>query len=140
MIQTESPYYQVAPRAPAPIALTGVHPMDPVFSHCTDPTSKRCAVSWAVRILNSANIFLYGAGLYSWFQEYSQQCVLDENCQDRVFEISSSRSIWIYNLITKASLEMISPQGGVAVLAKDNKVNYCNIVMAWMGNAGESGG
>lgn len=39
-------------------------------------------------------------------------------------------------MITKAAVEMISPLDGIAVIGKDNKVNYCDIVMAWLGNAG----
>jgi hypothetical protein len=139
MIQTESPYYQVAPMAPAPFPPSSVFPLDPVFDYC-DPSSKSCAMSWAVRVLNSENIFFYGAGLYSWFQEYSQDCVLTEDCQDRIFEISTSSAIWIYSLITKASVEMISPENGMAVLGKDNKISYCDIVMAWMGSAFGTGG
>ncbi|QBZ59995.1 hypothetical protein PoMZ_04964, partial [Pyricularia oryzae] len=50
--------------------------------------------------------------LYSWFQKYIQACVGTDNCQDRIFEIADSSSIWVFNLITKASLEMISPSGG----------------------------
>jgi hypothetical protein len=92
-----------------------------------------------VRILNSENIFVYGAGLYHpWIQEYKQHCVQTEDCQDRVMEIDTSSAVWIYNLITKAAVEMISPDNGVAVLGKDNKISYYGIVMAWMGSA--SGG
>lgn len=136
MIQTESPYFQATPRAPEPFSVQSGFPSDPEFGFCS-PGSKTCAFSWGVRILNSANIYVYGAGLYSWFQEYRQECVGSQNCQDRIFQITESSSVWIYSLITKASIEMISPDGGVAVLGKDNKINYCDIVMAWMGNAGQ---
>ncbi len=125
MIQTESPYYQVAPAAPAPFtsSLSSTFPSDPTFDYCS-PSSLTCAVAWGLRILNSESIFLYGAGLYSWFSEYSQNCVDTENCQDRITYIQDSDAIWIYNLSTKASVEMISPEGGVAVLGTDNKINY----------------
>jgi hypothetical protein len=120
MIQTESPYFQAVPPAPEPFAPSAVFPQDPSFDHC-DPGSPTCAFSWAVRIINSVYIYIYGAGLYSWFQKYTQACVATDNCQDRIFEISDSSSIWVYNLITKASVEMISPKGRVSVLGKDNK-------------------
>lgn len=74
----------------------------------------------AVRILNSADIYVYGAGLYSWFQKYTQACIGTGNCQDRIFEISDSSSIWVFNLVTKASLEMISPSGGLSVMGKES--------------------
>lgn len=136
MIQTESPYYQTSPPAPQPFlpSKAATFPSDPSFDYC-DAKSESCAFAWAVRILNSADMYIYGAGLYSWFQKYGQACVAAENCQDRIFEIESSSSIWIYSLITKASVEMISPRGGISVLGKDNKINFCSVVMAWMGSA-----
>lgn len=135
MIQTESPYYQLAPPAPEPFPISTFFPSDPKFGNCAGG-SQRCAFSWGVRVLNSVNIYFYGAGLYSWFNQYDQACVATEDCQDRVFDIQDSSSIWIYSLITKAVVEMISPARGTPVIGKDNKVNYCDIVMAWLGNAG----
>ncbi|KAM0279315.1 hypothetical protein ACHAQH_004662 [Verticillium albo-atrum] len=122
MIQTESPYFQDAPRAPAPFGNA------PAISKASDPTSdfckpgeRKCAVSLGVRLVNSEKIYIYGAGLYSWFDNYDQACVGTEDCQRRM-----------------ATIEMISPVGGVAVLGKDNKISYCDVVMAWLGSA--SGG
>lgn len=138
MIQTESPYYQSTPAAPEPFSSSSVFASDPAFDHCSG-SSAGCAFSWGVRVLSSSNIYIYGAGLYSWFQKYSQTCVASEDCQDRIFEIEASSYVWVFSLITKASVEMISPAGGVSVLGKDNKFSYCDIVMAWMGSAGSSG-
>lgn len=138
MIQTESPYYQIAPRAPEPFPVSKYFPSDPSFDSCP-PESQRCAFSWGVRVLNSVNIYVYGAGLYSWFNQYGQACVAAENCQDRIFYLEDSSSIWIYNLITKAAVEMLSPAKGTPVIGKENKVNYCHIIMAWLGNAGSGG-
>lgn len=137
MIQTESPYYQATPPAPAPFSISSVFPSDPIFDHCS-PGSASCAFSWGVRVLRSSNVYIYGAGLYSWFQQYGQACVASEDCQDRVFEIEASSRVWVFSLVTKASVEMISPAGGLSVLGKDNKFSYCSIVMAWMGSAGSN--
>ncbi|KAF6843019.1 LysM domain-containing protein [Colletotrichum musicola] len=139
IIQTESPYFQDTPRAPAPFgnAPALYKSSDPNFDIC-QPGERKCAVSWAIRLLNSHNIYIYGAGLYSWFDNYAQACVNTEDCQKRIMSIETSSDIWIYSLITKASIEMISPVGGVAVLGKDNNINYCDVVMAWLGSA--SGG
>ena len=138
MIQTESPYYQVAPPAPDPFPASSVFPSDPSWDYC-DASAINCAFSWGVRVLNSANIYIYGAGLYSWFNQYDQACVATENCQDRIFEIAGSSAVWVYSLITKASVEMISPAGGLSVMGKDNKINYCDIIMAWMGSVSGEG-
>lgn len=136
MIQTESPYFQAVPAAPAPFnTAPAMFRSDPKFDFCAAGDAK-CGVSWAVRLVNSQNIYIYGAGLYSWFSNYVQSCVDSEDCQRRIMSIETSSDIWIYNLITKASIEMISPVGGVAVIGTDNKINYCDIVMAWLGSAG----
>ena len=73
MIQTESPYYQPSPQPPAPFQdAIGAIAGDPEFQ-CS-PGEVCCDASWAVLIANSENIFIAGAGLYSWFQAYSQTC------------------------------------------------------------------
>lgn len=60
MIQTESPYFQDTPKAPAPFN-TGQFSNDPTFSNCTG-SSSTCAASWAVRIIDSEQIHILGAG------------------------------------------------------------------------------
>lgn len=73
MIQTESPYYQPTPQPPYPFkdnvgAISG----DPDFS--CKPGDAGCDESWSVIIRNSQDIFIAGAGLYSWFSTYTQTC------------------------------------------------------------------
>ncbi|EEY19831.1 glucan 1,3-beta-glucosidase [Verticillium alfalfae VaMs.102] len=130
------PTFKDTPRAPAPFGTAPAiyKASDPTFDFCK-PGERKCAVSWGVRIVNSEKIYIYGAGLYSWFDNYDQACVGTEDCQRRMVSIETSSDIWIYSLITKATIEMISPVGGVAVLGKDNKINYCDVVMAWLGSA-----
>jgi hypothetical protein len=130
MIQTESPYYQVTPKAPAPFR-TGLFASDPTFSDCTT-SSKTCAVSWAVRIIDSKTIYMLGAGMYSWFSDYSQKCLETENCQDRGLQIEESEDIWLFNLVTKAIVEMVSPTDLLPTYAKDNKNGYCSSILAWL--------
>jgi len=135
MIQTESPYYQVNPPSPGPFNKSiGVFSSDPTFADC-DPNNVTCAIAWAVRIVDSHNIYMYGAGLYSWFDEYNQTCLLSEHCQDKGTEVVGSSQIWIYNLVTKAIAEMISPYGTQGPLASDNQNGYCASLMAWLGGA-----
>ncbi|KAE8381463.1 pectin lyase fold/virulence factor [Aspergillus bertholletiae] len=139
MIQTESPYFQSHPGAPLPIA-TGEFPNDPNFSNCSPSTSAACAVSWAVRIVDSSSIYILGAGLYSWFSKYSQDCLATENCQDRAFEVEQSQDLWIYNLVTKAIVEMISPVNDKPTLAKDNKNGFMSSILAWLKGSDDTTG
>ena len=87
MIQTESPYFQPFPNALEPI-ITGLFPNDPTFADCVGkPSRSGCAYSWAVRVIDSSSIYRLGAGLYSWFNDYTQNCLTTENCQERGFEV-----------------------------------------------------
>jgi hypothetical protein len=138
MIQTESPYFQPVPNAPQPFT-TGLFSNDPDFSTC-QPTNTRCALSWAVRIVDSSTIYMPGAGLYSWFSGYSQVCVGNENCQHRGFEVEESSDIWIYNLCTKAIVEMISPVGGTPTYARNNMNGFLSSILAWLQGATGIGG
>lgn len=133
MIQTESPYYQPVPRAPLPFA-TGLFTEDPTFDDCPSD-STTCAVSWAVRIIDSKTVYLLGAGLYSWFSDYSQDCLSTEDCQQRGFHIEQSNDIWIYNLCTKAIAEMVTPVGELVTRAIDNRNGFLSSILAWVRNS-----
>ncbi|KAM0188779.1 hypothetical protein ACHAPI_010388 [Fusarium lateritium] len=130
MIQTESPYYQPVPHAPQPFK-TGLFPDDPTFKDCS-ANDFRCYSSWALRVVDSSAVYVLGAGLYSWFSDYSQECLKTNDCQRRGVEVQQSSDLWIYNLCTKAILEMVTPTGGVATLAKNNVNGFLSSVLAWL--------
>lgn len=66
-IQTETAYYQPNPDALTPfVAFSGLN--DPTF---TRSSSSNTAEGWGLRIVNGTNIYTYGAGLYSFFDNYS---------------------------------------------------------------------
>lgn len=74
MIQTESPYYQPTPNPPAPFeSAVGIFSGDPAYQncHCGSPGND---AAWALRIIESSEIYIAGAGLYSWFSTYTQEC------------------------------------------------------------------
>ncbi|KAB8225907.1 pectin lyase-like protein [Aspergillus novoparasiticus] len=131
MIQTESPYFQPVPQAPAPFT-PGLFPNDPRFEDCDEGS---CGFSWALRIVDSNSIYSLGAGLYSWFSDYNQDCLETENCQERSVQIEQSTDIWLYNLITKATVEMVSPTGETPTYAKDNVNGYISSILAWVREA-----
>ncbi|GME48353.1 hypothetical protein CDV56_101071 [Neofusicoccum parvum] len=133
MIQTESPYFQPTPNAPQPFR-TGLFPNDPTFADCTEDPAM-CAVSWAVRIIDSSTVYILGSGLYSWFSDYSQDCLKTEDCQARGFEIEESFDLWVYNLCTKAMVEMVSPLGAVPTYARDNVNGFLSSILAWLQGA-----
>eukprot|EP01117_Protostelium_nocturnum_P001900 TRINITY_DN1245_c0_g2_i2.p1 TRINITY_DN1245_c0_g2~~TRINITY_DN1245_c0_g2_i2.p1 ORF type:complete len:739 (-),score=196.15 TRINITY_DN1245_c0_g2_i2:213-2429(-) len=87
MIQTETPYYQPFPKAPAPYVENPKY-SDPSFSNCNSG-SNTCAMAWGLRIVNSTSVYLYGAGLYNFFSNYNQACLDSENCQENMVQVWS---------------------------------------------------
>jgi len=76
MLQTETPYYQPIPKPPAPFAKnTMVYETDPEYG-CSNPKDdfSGCDASWALMMYGCQNIHVVGAGLYSWFSAYGQEC------------------------------------------------------------------
>ncbi|KAK6343403.1 hypothetical protein TWF730_010992 [Orbilia blumenaviensis] len=138
-IQTETPYYQAVPGAPAPILAdpkrasgASFYQSDPTFADC-QPLSY-CAEAWALRILNSTDIFIYSAGLYSFFQNYKLDCNPFERCQQRLFQTSFSQGLWIYNIFTKGAVEIVSPLGGIPPLRSNDtsKNSYTTEISVWL--------
>ncbi|KAH8648707.1 pectate lyase superfamily protein-domain-containing protein [Xylariales sp. PMI_506] len=127
MIQTETPYYQPNPLPPAPYTnAVGVFAGDPDYN-CTSGKQEGCDASWAVRMVSSSNITVAGAGLYSWFQTYSQTCVDTQNCQISLVEmVDNSGNIHFWNLITIGALNMISSDAGDAH-TEISALNYTNV-------------
>lgn len=120
MIQTESPYYLPNPQAPAPFTdALGLFNGDPDFKDC--PTSDpHCAAAWGLMLVGATNVHIFGGGLYNWFQAYTQQCVDSQDCQKSVVRIKDSGNVWIYNLYTIGTVEMVSLQDSTTILSKDN--------------------
>ncbi|PVH96702.1 glycoside hydrolase family 55 protein [Periconia macrospinosa] len=117
-IQTETPYYQPNPDATVPFK-TNTKYFDPDMSTKSDKTA------WAVRIVDSESIWNYGAGTYSFFQNYAQECVPGQNCQEHINEIENSKNVNIFGLSSKASVNMITTGGKGLVKDVDNRSNFC---------------
>ncbi|QSS62360.1 glucan 1,3-beta-glucosidase precursor [Histoplasma capsulatum] len=94
-IQTETPYYQPVPIAPLPFSSAKEFPGDPSFEK-----------SWGLRIINSEGITLHSSGLYSFFQEYYQDCVPTHNCQERILEVKGSKDVALFNTFTVGIVEI----------------------------------
>ncbi|KAK6544365.1 hypothetical protein TWF694_001066 [Orbilia ellipsospora] len=145
MIQTESPYFQGAPiGAPAPFGPTEgdtkkrdlwkraneFQKGDPGFGTCgSDP---ECTVSWAIRIVRSQDISVYGAGLYSWFQNYDQTCLSVDHCQTYLGSVEDhSTRIAFYNLVGIGARIMMAIPAGIAAYAQDNQNGFASTVLGF---------
>lgn len=114
-IQSETPYFQAGQSTSLqPFPPQKHFPHDPSFSDCpaTAPGAvDTCKEAWALRIIKSSNVFLYGGGFYSFFQNYKDDCAKTHGCQDRLVDMDRSENVFLYNLWTVGAKEAISPQG-----------------------------
>ncbi|CAG2108408.1 unnamed protein product [Medioppia subpectinata] len=131
LIQTETPYYQANPPAPKPFT-TLAKWNDPDYSHCPQG-SVTCPMAWGLRIVNSESVFVYGAGLYNFFQNYGQGCIAQEHCQDNMVSVeNSTKNIYLFNINTKASDNMVSVDGQSRVRQADNRGDFCSTIAGFL--------
>lgn len=124
LIQSETPYYQSNPTALVPFTPDPSW-NDPDFSTCTTASCKK---AWGLRVVNSSEMYVYGAGLYSFFENYAQSCLKNEDCQENMVEVDCS-DVHLYGLSTKAAVNMVTSNTGKSmVLEMDNTSNYCSTI------------
>ncbi|KAK4189341.1 glucan 1,3-beta-glucosidase [Podospora australis] len=114
-IQTETPYFNPVPNALVPFPPVAAL-NDPDFrASCARGGEGNCAAAWGLRVINSKNVLVYGAGLYSFFDNYSTSCSTfsaGQTCQQRITSIEGvAENVNIYNLNTIGTREMINRDG-----------------------------
>jgi glucan 1,3-beta-glucosidase len=95
-IQTETAYYQPNPDANSPFIYNAAY---------NDPQFAAGQSGWGLRIVDSTDILIYSAGLYSFFDNNVVTCSNTGNpdkCQNSISEIIDS-DVSIYNLVTLGS-------------------------------------
>ncbi|KAI8201600.1 hypothetical protein COL154_003923 [Colletotrichum chrysophilum] len=136
MIQTETPYYQPNPVASIPFPrVKGYH--DPDFvADCKgkDTSEAPCEMAWGLRVIGSRNIAIFGAGLYSFFNNYSTACCqvgAGARCQQRIYDIRDSPNnctktehLETYNLNIVGTKAMVTRHGKDVALYKDNIAGF----------------
>lgn len=133
-IQTETPYWQPNPNATLPFPISSFLPSDPVFPTTdfvpADDKSLRIpnANAWGFRAVNSTDILIYGAGLYSFFNNYSTSCSNapgPEVCQSRIFGVEGKTGdVSLYDLHVVGTHEMITDLGKDVALYSDNYADF----------------
>ncbi|KAL8773344.1 MAG: hypothetical protein Q9209_001738 [Squamulea sp. 1 TL-2023] len=121
-IQSETAYYQPNPDASLPFAPVA-ELYDPQFSSSCNNGSGQCS-GWGLRILDSQDIGVYGAGLYSFFNNYNNSCSFPNqlDCQKGILSIEgdSTQNIGIYNLNTVGASSMVDIDGSSVANASEN--------------------
>jgi glucan 1,3-beta-glucosidase len=110
-----------------PNALAVFQPLDewhdPGFDKCFLPT---CAKTYGLVILDSTYIFTYGAGLYSFFNNYDGGCILTQNCQQFMVTVESSEAIYLFGLSTIAVSTLVEVDG-VSLVPESPNVNIAPV-------------
>ena len=123
--QSETPYMQSNPDALSGGFTPNAKYYDPDFSTCT---TSACKKAWGLRVLDSSDVLVYGAGFYSFFDNWSEDCLATESCQENMVSVECSSDIYLWGLSTKASTNMVTVDGQGAVPQKDNRDNFCSTI------------
>ncbi|KAL7934996.1 glycoside hydrolase family 55 protein [Trichoderma chlorosporum] len=127
ILQTETAYMQGNPDARTPFTTQSKYG-DPDWSSCTTST---CARTYGIRIENSTNTLIYGAGMYSFFNNYDgTTCVNANNCQDNMIDVRNSQ-VKLFGISTKASISMVTLNGQQAALDSDNRNTFCGTIASF---------
>lgn len=122
-IQTETPYGQPVPPVPRPFTI------DPAYHDPLYPAN--LTSSWAVSVQNSSNITIFGAGLYSFFQNFSSVCSHSISCQSQILDVDSHSSVAIYSLSTVGATFQVSLDGHGVVNQSLNANGFAQTVTFW---------
>ncbi|KAJ4488491.1 exo-beta-1,3-glucanase [Lentinula aciculospora] len=122
LFQTEIPYYQPSPESPSPFTSSTTY---------NDPTTFDSGFAWAVNVISSTDIIFFGAGLYSFYTDYTQDCLDTMSCQPQLVNIDSSSSVTIYSLSTIGATNQLSVENIGIINQSDNVDGYQSTVTVW---------
>ncbi|THX21005.1 glycoside hydrolase family 55 protein, partial [Aureobasidium pullulans] len=123
-IQSETAYMQDNPNAISPYPpLSNWN--DPTFSDCF---TVNCPKTWGLRIFNSTYIFAYGAGMYSFFNNYDSGCLATTNCQQKMVSVEQSQGIYLYAVNTVGSSNLVTVDQVDLVPAISNANGFADTV------------
>ncbi|KAK6354721.1 hypothetical protein TWF696_003860 [Orbilia brochopaga] len=127
-IQTESPYFQANPDATRPFDVNPAFD-DPDYDVlCPAGSPATCKKSLGLIIKDSSNILCYGSATYSWFENYTQQCVDPDTCQQLMTYIENSSNIRIYNINTKGTETLFTVDNNWSAAEGDNENAFVSTV------------
>ncbi|KAJ3557789.1 hypothetical protein NM688_g1277 [Phlebia brevispora] len=122
LIQTETPYYQPVPATPSPFSINSAY---------SDPSTSGQQSAWALAVQNSQNIIVFGAGLYSFFQNFGQACLDSNTCQDQIANIDNESTVWVYSLSTVGVNHQLTIGGTAIIPQSQNPNGLQSTVTAW---------
>jgi glucan 1,3-beta-glucosidase len=137
MLTHRPSYYQPNPPAPSPFpAVSSLN--DPLISSTCAGQAGTCAAAWGLRVLGaSSNILVYGAGLYSFFNNYANTCSDQGNgeaCQNNILSIETAAGagpLSIYNLNTVGVTNMVTLNGVPYASYAANLDGFVDTIALW---------
>ncbi|KAI1342926.1 glycoside hydrolase family 55 protein [Xylariaceae sp. FL0016] len=133
MLQSETPYHQPNPgaRSPFPLNTTIDDPnYDILCPKATAPST--CAIAWGLRVSGSQNVLVYGAGLYSFFNNFSTSCSANGGtCQTAMvqYDAAATKNFWMYGLSTVGAQGMVYKDTTQMVASSANTNVFPSTVM-----------
>ncbi|KAF9255646.1 pectin lyase-like protein [Marasmius fiardii PR-910] len=125
LIQTETlsvPYYQPNPAVPEPFVINLTY---------HDPDNFDGG-AWALRVVKSTNITIFGAGLYSFYRDYKQTCVETVSCQGQIATVDDdSEAVHIYSFSTIGTQFQVSLNEQGVVDQSNNPNGFAETVTYW---------
>lgn len=143
LAQIETAYYQGQGRETASeteaLELTTYHDPDLAkqtnesspISNPQDPYENRGV---GLRIAACTNTLIYGAGLYSFFDNYSQDCIPSRTCQKRITwvqNLSNDSNVWILNLNTVGTEKMLTVDDLDLIDERSLRNGFSNTLAVW---------
>jgi glucan 1,3-beta-glucosidase len=138
-IQTETPYMQSNPDATVPFKVNADYADPDYAADCpSGDEGKLCRKTWGFISTGSTGVLVYGAGMYSFFENYGQDCLDPANCQTNMASVDAASDVTFIGVSTKAAVNMITYDGKSQALDADNRSNFCATLAMWSSGASNS--
>jgi glucan 1,3-beta-glucosidase len=120
MQQSETAYWQgngSPSLAPAPWATLSSYG-DPTFTNCATGDAQ-CRMGWFAYISGCSNMFLYGAGFWTFFNDNNGDCQGQGVCQTNAINVQNTSSLNWFGINVKDNVNLID-NNGVALVTENN--------------------
>jgi len=136
MQQSETPYWQgVGSPSLAPSPWTPLsNYADPDFSNCPGG-DEQCRMAWFQIVRNSKNLFIYGSGFWTFFNNNFGDCQRSAGggvCQTNAVDVSGTSGLHWFGINTKSNLNVIRDNGTTLVTQNNNPGSWGACVGAFL--------
>ncbi|RFU30600.1 hypothetical protein B7463_g5757, partial [Scytalidium lignicola] len=142
MQQCETPYWQgIGGPAENPTPWTpNAEFGDPTFSNCAEGDTN-CRMAWYQRVVGGSDIYIYGSGFWTFFNDVGACQGVNGTCQDNACEIvgNPERLFW-WNLNTRGNLNLLIDDGTILETSNNNPGSWGAVVAASLTHSGLSKG